>query len=45
MNVTIEVEGLNTFELLEKLNLTDAPLRTEVFRAKDKRSGLNKGKN
>ena len=39
MAVNVSIEGLNGFELLEKLNLVDAPLRTEVFRAKDTRWG------
>ena len=37
--MNVKIEGLNGFEVLEKLNLVDAPLRTEVFRAKDTRSG------
>ena len=39
MAVNVSIEGLNGFELLEKLNLVDAPLRTEVFRVKDTRWG------
>ena len=39
LKMNVSIEGLNGFELLEKLNLVDAPLRTEVFRAKDTRWG------
>ena len=44
LKMNVSIEGLNGFELLEKLNLVDAPLRTEVFRAKDTRWGQKKYK-
>lgn len=45
LTMNVNIEGMNGFEVLEKLNLVDAPLRTEVFRAKDKRSGYEKANN
>ena len=45
LTMNVNIEGMNGFEVLEKLNLVDAPLRTEVFRAKDARSGHEKANN